>query len=145
MEALEKVLVAKKILRKSSKGLEKEWLAFMSTTWGNAEEQLTNFMDSKVKSLKKNLKCKKLEVKIKGEGSVDEPDNEAAPNDVDEDKCAALTFIHDSWVSHVKGKLDARPWEKKNEEDASLGDKRLAGEDAKGSAGKGLKTGKEDQ
>jgi hypothetical protein len=112
MGALETVLIQKKKITKKKEGLQKEWLAYMSTTWKNAAKQLTDFMDTKVKQLKEEYDCD-VEVKIKGKGSADTPDPEDAPSDVNKDKCASLEIIHDWWVSRVKLNLDAVPWDSK--------------------------------
>lgn len=116
---LEAEMKTKKIIQKAKgKGLEKEWLEHMGGVWDHAKTQLTDFMDQKVKELKKDLGCT-FDVNIKGTGKVSTPDPDDAPAKVKDDKCKALEFVHDNWVKYVKGKMETRPW-------ASAGDKRPA-------------------
>jgi hypothetical protein len=107
-----------KAMIKKEKGLQKEWLEHMGKVWDNSKTQLTDFMDKKVKELKKDLGCT-FDVSIKGTGKVSTPDPDDAPAKVKDDKCKALEFIHDNWVKYVKAKIDTRPW-------ASAGNRRPA-------------------
>ncbi|KAF1978058.1 hypothetical protein BU23DRAFT_564338 [Bimuria novae-zelandiae CBS 107.79] len=124
MGAIEKQLAAKGKTAKTRDGLENAWKAHMSKIWGSAETRLTNFMDEKIKALKKDFKCSDREVKIQAQGTVEEPNEKDAPKDMKEDPCASLKFIHDKWISIVKDHLNARPWEKSSTPAASTGDKR---------------------
>jgi hypothetical protein len=136
---LEAEMIKKDIIEKAKgQGLQKEWLEHMDKVWDEAKTQLINFMDEKVKELKKTLREKleeelrkeskdpkkdlrcTFDVKIKGPGEVSTPEPDTTPANVADNKCKALEFMHDNWVKFVKEKIGTRPW-------ASAGDKRPAG------------------
>jgi hypothetical protein len=106
---LEGDMKTKKIITEE-KGLEAKWKEHMNKVWDDSKTQLTDFMDAKVKELKKDLGCT-FDVSIKGKGTVSTPEPDDAPAKVADDKCKALEFIHDNWVKHVKDNIGTRPWD----------------------------------
>jgi hypothetical protein len=134
MGLAENALIKEVSWSKKGGGLEAEWLEYMGKTWTKAITELTNFMEKKVKEQKEKYKCD-FAVTIKGTSKVrrsgkgkaaatessseeeeessseeEESEGEDVPTTPTGNECPWIEWVHDSWVSQVKGNLDSLPW-----------------------------------
>lgn len=81
-------------------GLKNEWNEYMKDIWKEATDKLTTWIDTKLQELVQKNDCG-FTVNVQGTSNTKSP-YEAIPDTPEEDECAYIAFIHDSWVGKVK-------------------------------------------